>query len=117
MDLDTYQELAARTIRAETTWSFEQRLAGWALGITGEGGEIADYLKKVIYHGHPLDRDKLADELGDLLWYVAALATHTGLALGDIAQGNVDKLRKRYPDGFSEADSLRRVDVVREEQA
>ena len=111
MELETYQELAARTIGTSPDFSFEQRLANCALGVAGEGGEIADYLKKVVYHGHPLDRAKLADELGDLLWYVAALATTAGIPLAQIAQGNVAKLRKRYPDGFSHEASLRRIDL------
>jgi NTP pyrophosphatase (non-canonical NTP hydrolase) len=114
LEIDRYQELAARTISGGPERTFEQRLANFALGVAGEGGELADYLKKVVFHGHPLDRAKLADELGDLLWYAAAVATTADLSLAEIAQGNVDKLRKRYPNGFSQADSLRRVDQAEE---
>jgi len=114
VELNTYQSLAARTMTADPDFTFEKQLANFALGIAREGGEIADELKKVLFHGHPLDRTVLADELGDLLWYVAALASSAGLTLEEIAAGNVAKLRKRYPDGFTSADSLRRVDVARE---
>lgn len=60
------------------------------------------------------ERDKWkrqAKELGDVLWYVAALCTKADLDMGEVMQGNIDKLRRRYPDGFSSEDSKRRVDV------
>jgi len=115
VELDNYQAAARRTINPQSTLTFEQRLTSFALGIAGEAGEVADELKKVVFHEHPLDRAKLADELGDVLWYIAALATTAGLSLDEIAQGNVAKLQRRYPQGFSTADSLRRVDVNGEE--
>ncbi len=115
MELATYQELSRRTMNGSPELTFEQRLANFALGIAGEGGELADYLKKVVFHGHPLDHARLADELGDVLWYLAALASTTGLSLDAIAEGNVAKLRRRYPEGFSHDDSLRRVDVAGEQ--
>lgn len=111
MELDEYQALARRTMSNELASTFEHRLANFALGVAGESGEIADYLKKVVFHGHPLDRAKLADELGDVLWYVAALATTTDLTMNELAAANVAKLRRRYPQGFNQDDSLRRVDV------
>jgi NTP pyrophosphatase (non-canonical NTP hydrolase) len=116
VEIDAYQELSRRTMNNAASFTLDQRLANFALGIAGEGGEIADYLKKVVFHGHPLDHAKLADELGDVLWYLAALASTTGLSLDAIAEGNIAKLRRRYPEGFSHSDSLRRVDVNAEEQ-
>jgi len=115
VEFDEYQELARRTMNNELVPIFEDRLANFALGVAGESGEIADYLKKVLFHGHPLDRAKLADELGDVLWYVAALATTADLTMNELATANVAKLRRRYPDGFSQDDSRRRVDVRAEE--
>ena len=82
-----------------------------ALGLAGESGEIADHVKKVMFHGHPLDdptRDKIAKEIGDILWYCAMGAQGIGLGLGDIARMNVEKLKKRYPEGFSTDNSLNR---------
>jgi NTP pyrophosphatase (non-canonical NTP hydrolase) len=116
MEFDTYQELSRRTMNGSPVLTLEQRLANFALGVAGESGEIADYLKKVVFHGHPLEHSRLADELGDVLWYLAALASTTGLSLDEIAEGNVAKLRRRYPDGFNHGDSLRRVDVTTGEQ-
>lgn len=117
MEFDAYQQLSQRTMNNSAALTVDQRLANFALGVTGEGGEVADYLKKVVFHGHPLDPARLADELGDVLWYLAALASTAGLSLDAIAEGNVAKLRRRYPEGFSHSDSLRRVDVTAEEQA
>ena len=87
------------------------RLAAYGLGIAGESGECADIIKKHIGHGHPLNVEKLKLELGDVLWYVAALAHLIDMPLSEIAQANLDKLRKRYPNGFSTEASIARVDV------
>lgn len=88
----------------------ELGLTCMALGIAGEAGEVADYVKKVVGHRHPLDREKMAKELGDVLWYLAVLAERFGYSLDQVAQMNVDKLRRRYPDGFSPERSLARAD-------
>ncbi|MDB4278917.1 nucleoside triphosphate pyrophosphohydrolase family protein [Deltaproteobacteria bacterium] len=113
LKLDEYQKLAGRTINPEQ--SHRDNLGNFALGLTGEAGETGDYIKKHLYHGHDLDPEVVKSELGDVLWYVAALATAVGLDLSDVAQGNVDKLKKRYPEGFSQAASKARVDVDVEE--
>lgn len=82
------------------------------LGIAGESGEVADYLKKVLGHGHDLDLMKLAKELGDVLWYVAALATLHGLRLDDVATINSTSCASGSPTAFTEADSIARKDVT-----
>ena len=108
MTLDGYQDAAMRT-GAHPRGEASDKALGWnALGIAGESGEVADLVKKVIGHKHPLDRHKLAMELGDVLWYVAALANDIGYDLSQIAEMNVGKLQKRYPHGFSSADSINR---------
>lgn len=108
--LDAYQRQARRTV--DPVQMPSDRLANFALGLAGEAGETAELVKKHLYHGAPLDREQLRKELGDVLWYVATLAHAAGLNLGDVALGNVEKLRKRYPEGFSVAASAARVDVV-----
>jgi NTP pyrophosphatase (non-canonical NTP hydrolase) len=108
---DDYQQLALRTASAESLVDSGTMLNAAALGLNGEAGEIADHVKKVMFHGHPLDdatRDKIAKEIGDILWYCAMAARGLGLGLGDVAAMNVEKLRKRYPDGFSSDRSLNR---------
>jgi NTP pyrophosphatase (non-canonical NTP hydrolase) len=108
MTLDEYQQFAARTIGIRTQ---ADQLSNMALGLAGEAGETADMLKKHLFHGKPLDVDEVIKELGDVMWYVAGMATAIGASLDDVAQRNVDKLRQRYPNGFSTEASARRVDV------
>jgi NTP pyrophosphatase (non-canonical NTP hydrolase) len=104
--MNEYQALAERTAGAGREGERRQIVA--ALGLAGEAGEFANMVKKMIAHGHPITADELAEELGDVMWYLAEAATACGLALNDIAQMNVDKLRARYPDGFSEERSINR---------
>lgn len=99
MDMNDYQALAERTANQDLDKGL--RLANGALGLAGEAGEAADLIKKHLFHDHPLDEARLKSELGDILWYVATLSHTLGLSLGDVAQHNVDKLKARYPEGFS----------------
>ncbi|MEO5589439.1 MAG: nucleoside triphosphate pyrophosphohydrolase family protein [Gemmatimonadaceae bacterium] len=112
-DFDEYEELALRTASAESLVDERTMLNAAALGLNGEAGEIADHVKKLIFHGHPLDdatRDKIAKEIGDILWYCAMGARGIGVPLSRIAGMNVEKLKKRYPEGFSTDRSLNRPD-------
>ena len=81
------------------------------LGLNGESGECADIVKKHLFQGHELDEKHLAEELGDVLWYIAVTAFSIGYDLDEIAQINVSKLLKRYPDGFDKARSVNRDDT------
>lgn len=73
------------------------------LGLTGEAGEVAEKVKKIIRdHGGVMTDDTraaIAGELGDVLWYVAQIATELGLSLDDVARGNVEKLSSRARRG------------------
>jgi NTP pyrophosphatase (non-canonical NTP hydrolase) len=104
--LDEYQLLAGRTNAPYTSALHATTTLGF--GLAGEAGEVLDLLKKSIGHGHALDHDKLKKELGDVLWYLASLSAHYGLSLNDVAQANIDKLKARYPDGFSTERSQKR---------
>lgn len=101
-----YEEQARKT--AGTFPSWEEEAKCWALGLTGEAGEVADLLKKTLYHGHAPRPDQIANELGDTLWYLTRLANLFGYSLEDIASMNIAKLKKRYPEGFSETASKER---------
>ena len=82
-----------------------------AFGLVGEAGEFADLVEKALFQGQH-DQEKLVDELGDLCWYLAATCTALDIDLETVMQWNIDKLKKRYPDGFSSEASQARVDVV-----
>lgn len=101
MELNDYQQAAERTAKhTHDVDSMEKRLTNFGLGLAGEAGEVADLIKKHIFHHQPLDQDKLKREIGDVLWYIAMLSTTMGTTLSDIAELNIAKLMARYPDGF-----------------
>lgn len=108
LTLDEYQHAAMRTKVYPRGAADPNALAWNALGVAGEAGEVADLIKKHIGHGHALDRAKLTRELGDVLWYVAALAHDIGVDLSEVAAVNVEKLKARYPDGWDPARSQNR---------
>jgi NTP pyrophosphatase (non-canonical NTP hydrolase) len=106
MTFEEYQELAHYTAApADATQSI---LLG-ALGLCGESGEVADIIKKMVFHGHDSpSKDEICKELGDVLWYLSALAHAFNLSLMCVAEKNIDKLRARYPEGFSSKRSINR---------
>lgn len=105
-DFDVYQQDAVSRMARDLPDQIE--LATLALGVAGEAGEVADHIKKVIGHGHPIDREKLMLEIGDVLWYVAVLSNKLGFSLSTIAEANTEKLRARYGDRFSTEASMNR---------
>jgi len=116
-DLNQYQRLAARTLpntgvelRDDLRPSQRCLLVHGVLKLNGEAGELADLLGKYWAQGHELDRDKLILELGDVLWHVAEIATALDVDLREVAYRNLEKLRRRYPDGFDEERSLNRAE-------
>ena len=78
-----------------------------AIGMCGEAGEVSELVKKYEYHGHAIDTEHLARELGDVLWYVSYMADLFGYSLGKIMEMNQKKLAKRYPDGKFDAERSR----------
>lgn len=108
MDFNEYQKLAMRT--ASETGQKNLVLNG-VMGLCGEAGECIDIVKKYMFQGHELDRQKLIDEASDCLWYLAAIAAGLGTGLEEIAVYNVEKLKKRYPDGFDADKSLHRPEI------
>lgn len=105
--LNDYQAAALQTARQDQTTN--ERLINGVLGLAGEAGEVADLIKKHLHHGHTLNRDEAARELGDVLWYVAVMAEALGVTLEDVATMNILKLRSRYPQGFDSERSKHRT--------
>lgn len=106
MTINEYQFLAQRT--SNRALSKDDRLLNGVLGLVGESGEIADLLKKHRMQGHTLDFEHLAKELGDVCWYIAETASSIGCDLETIMKMNIEKLQKRYPDGFDSERSQHR---------
>ncbi len=107
MKIRDYQDQSARTMPVGL--HRDPLLTNLCLGLAGESGEIIEHVKKAVFHGHSLDREYLSKEIGDVLWYVAALATALEVDLGEIADNNVKKLKARYPEGFNENASTNRT--------
>lgn len=83
-------------------------LVNGVMGLNGEAGECIDLVKKYIFHHHPLDVVEFEKELGDVMWYVAMCCNALNISLDDVMKMNIDKLKKRYPDGFSTSASINR---------
>ena len=106
MKINEYQKLAMTTLNPAL--SKKDVLINSVMGLCGESGEAIDIVKKWLAQGHELDREHLAKELGDIAWYLAEAATALDLNLEDILEANIEKLKKRYPEGFDIHRSLER---------
>ena len=103
---DEYQRQAMRSLNPAL--SRREVLINGVMGLCGESGECIDLVKKHLHQGHELDREKLAKELGDVAWYLAETAFALDLSLEEVLRGNLDKMKKRYPQGFDTEKSLNR---------
>ncbi len=106
LSANDYQRMAMRTAGEYASPLDMMRNAVY--GLNGEAGEVIDVLKKHEFQGHALDKAKLADELGDVLWYCALMAEALGTDLQKVMYHNIEKLKDRYPDGFDKARSINR---------
>lgn len=80
-----------------------------AAGIAGEAGEVLDLVKKNFAYGKELDRDKLVEELGDLIWYINGMIHFSGTSWAEVFQRNIAKLSARYKGGgFSAENAINR---------
>ena len=109
MKMNEYQTLSMRTMPKDDV---REVLNNYGLGLCGESGEVADLIKKKLHHSHKtISVDDFKNELGDVLHYVAGIATILNISLEDVANANLEKLRERYPNGFNPEDSMKRVDT------
>ena len=107
MTINEYQQLAMTTLNPAL--AKKDVLINGVMGLCGESGEAIDIVKKHLAQGQGLDRDKLIKELGDIAWYLAETAYALDIPLESILQGNIDKLRKRFPEGFDTQRSVERI--------
>lgn len=108
MTANEYQRKCMRTARASDS---DYLIMNGALGIGGEAGEVLDLIKKWRYQGHEMEYRKIAEELGDLMWYVSTLANGIGYDLEAVMAMNVAKLERRYPAGFDPLLSINREEA------
>ena len=101
----TYREMVIRNSPHIDTDPIQTKLCLGAMGLAGEVGEVVDLLKKHLFHGKELDRDKLIIELGDVRWYMEYLLLAIGLTIEEVEAKNTEKLLKRYPNGFNFEDA------------
>lgn len=106
-----YQRLANRTMNVELT--YEQQMQHALFGMCGEIGEIQSMFQKK-FQGHEIDSDALMHEVGDLCWFVAEFCTAEGWELESVMKANIEKLKKRYPEGFSAERSVHREEYEHE---
>lgn len=101
MTINEYQKLALRT-------ATENLILNGVLGLCGESGEVADVVKKHKFQGHDLDKERIIEELGDVCWYIATMAKGLDVDLETVMKLNIEKLQKRYPEGFDPKKSIDR---------
>ena len=112
-DLYTYMRQASRTLNPATKLKLSEqqvRLLNLSLGLS-EVGELQNLIKKMIFHGHEVNVEKLMDEIGDIQWYLFMIMRELGIDPYAVLRQNITKLRERYPNGFSHEDSIKRKDV------
>jgi NTP pyrophosphatase (non-canonical NTP hydrolase) len=104
--LKEYQELCKKTAKKFETP--EKEILTWGLGIAGEAGDVAGCIKKTYSHDND-QRAGIRENIGDTLWYAAMICNFFGWELEDIMQENLEKLKKRYPEGrFTEKHASRK---------
>lgn len=108
MQVNEYQKAAMATLNPAL--DKKNILINSVMGLCGESGEAIDIVKKWLMQGHELDKEHLVKELGDVAWYLAEAATALEVPLEAVFQGNLDKLRRRFPNGFDTG-----VSVIRKE--
>ena len=106
MSPNEYQKLAMKTLNPKL--SKKDVLINGVMGLCGESGEAIDIVKKHLAQGHELDKEKLIKELGDIAWYLAETAYALDVSLEEVLSLNIEKLKKRYPDGFDSEKSINR---------
>lgn len=106
MQVNEYQKAAMATLNPAL--DKKDVLINSVMGLCGESGEAIGIVKKWLMQGHELDREHLVRELGDVAWYLAEAATALDVPLEAVFQGNLDKLRQRFPNGFDTGASVKR---------
>lgn len=105
MNITEYQRKSMRTMKQDNETTLH-----CCMGMSGEVGEVVDLIKKSHFYGKDLDKSKIQEELGDVMFYIVNLATSLDISMENVLDENVKKLEKRYPNGFSSEDAIARRD-------
>jgi NTP pyrophosphatase (non-canonical NTP hydrolase) len=108
MNFNEYQTAVVRTLKRGDNERFD--LNHMALGVAGESGELVDCIKKHTVYGKVLDKENLAEEIGDSLWYLSNICNLMGWDLAAIAEKNIVKLHARYPEKYTDELASVRLD-------
>ena len=108
MEIAEFQKLSIRTLN--NSLSEKEQLANMVIGASCEFSEAGDSIKKYLFQGHELDKKHIEEELGDTMFYICNLATLLNISMENVLEQNVEKLNKRYKNGFSYKASIDRVD-------
>ncbi len=105
MEFNEYQRETTK-LRFHNEKGKIESLTVWALGVAGEGGEVADIIKKILRGDFTLEEktEDLKKEIGDVLWYLSQIAHELDVDFADVAQMNLDKLNSRARRGTSRGD-------------
>lgn len=103
-NLKQYQELCRKT--AQKFEDEEKEILTWGLGISGEAGDVAGCIKKTISHKND-QKTGIRENLGDTMWYMAMICNYFGWDFEEVLAENIEKLQKRYPQGFTEKQAKR----------
>lgn len=104
ISLKEYQELCKTTAKVHK--SKKDQLANWGLGVAGEIGDLVGCIKKTIYHNNNQE-EGIRENIGDTMWYLAMICNNLKWNFEEILEENVEKLMKRYPEGFKEKNASR----------
>lgn len=109
MDFTEFQSRSYKNIQSHS--SQKDELLNWCVGLCEEVGETMNVVKHHFWPGEDIDEEKIAKELGDVLWYVSAIASNLNLNLGIVARLNIEKLEHRYQQEFSKESSDKRHEL------
>lgn len=115
MEVSDYEVDVQRTTKSCETQEVDGQtlnILHWSLGLSGEVGELVDTVKKHVFYKQPFDMVNAKEELGDILFYVAAMASELGLSLEEVMEANKTKLELRYKDGYSDEAAKSRFDKM-----
>lgn len=104
MNLEEYQKLTKNT--AKKFEKPEKEIMTWGLGVAGEAGDLAGCIKKTYSHSND-QKEGIRENLGDTLWYIAMICNFFNWSMEEVLEENIEKLKKRYPEGFTEKAATR----------